>query len=115
MDHEKGKYDCHICGKELKTAMYLSRHITMHETGQTLSVDSSGQNFFRCDLCGQVEKSEAELQAHIALHGNKLKCVVCGSVLKHKGNLVLHMRIHVSPPPFPFGVDLISSNNHIKF
>lgn len=68
----------------------------MHETGQTLSVDSSGQNFFRCDLCGQVEKSEAELQAHIALHGNKLKCVVCGSVLKHKGNLVLHMRIHVS-------------------
>lgn len=91
-----GKYVCHICGKELKSAVYLSRHITIHETGQTLSLAESGQNVFRCDLCGQVEQNDTNLLAHIALHDNKLKCVICGNVVKHKGNLILHMRIHVS-------------------
>lgn len=95
-EHVMCKYACHICGKELKSAFHLSRHINNHENGQTLSVTETGQNVFRCDLCGQVAHSETELQSHIVLHDNKLKCVICGSVVKHKGNLILHMRIHVS-------------------
>lgn len=54
-EHEIGKYVCHICGKVLKSAIYLSRHITIHETGQTLNVATATTGLlFRCDLCGQV-------------------------------------------------------------
>lgn len=108
--NDQMKTICHICGRELSSAINLSQHVATHQTARIIRSES-GQISFRCDLCGKVDRNEADMQKHIALHDNKLKCVICGKLVTTKRSLVAHTRIHVRNPPIIAQLNFLSILN----
>lgn len=84
--HEDRKLEvaCQICGKVMRGAMALKKHVSMvHETRPQ----------FQCDFCSKSFKRKETLNVHLRIHtGEKpFQCPRCDYASETKGNLKAHM------------------------
>ncbi|KAF7689178.1 zinc finger protein 235-like isoform X1 [Silurus meridionalis] len=117
---------CTICGQELMSAAFLTRHMKMHEnrvkqktlrphvcevcekgypTHSALKVhmkSHSGDKPFRCELCGNCFKTKGNLKCHQSIHTGQrpFRCAYCQMCFYHKTHLKKHERVHTNEKPY---------------
>ncbi|XP_053472293.1 zinc finger protein 883 [Ictalurus furcatus] len=117
---------CTICGQELMSAAFLTRHMKMHEnrvkqktlrphvctvcdkgypTHSALKVhmkSHSGDKPFRCELCGNCFKTKGNLKCHQSIHTGQrpFRCAYCEMCFYHKTHLKKHERVHTNEKPY---------------
>ncbi|XP_060755604.1 zinc finger protein OZF-like isoform X2 [Neoarius graeffei] len=94
----KAVFPCSICGQELTSAVFLTRHMKMHE-------NRTKRQMLRphvCTVCGKGYSTRSVLKVHMKSHsGDKpFRCELCGNRFKTKGNLKCHQSIHTGQRPF---------------
>ncbi|KAM9454275.1 uncharacterized protein Hap1MRO34_020167 isoform 2-T3 [Clarias gariepinus] len=89
---------CTICGQELMSAAFLTRHMKMHEN----RVKRKALRPHVCEVCEKGYPTQSALKAHVKSHsGDKpFRCDLCGNCFKTKGNLKCHQSIHTGQRPF---------------
>ncbi|XP_043201278.1 zinc finger protein 316-like [Amphibalanus amphitrite] len=85
-------YICDICGKTIKTKMWLSRHRLLH----------GDQRPAKCETCGQGFIDDKALAKHVKTHtdGRRFLCDTCGKGFALKVTLQIHSRTHTGERPF---------------
>ncbi|XP_058237046.1 zinc finger protein 250-like isoform X3 [Hemibagrus wyckioides] len=117
---------CSICGQELMSAAFLTRHMKMHEnrmkqktlrphvctvcekgypTLSALNVHMKSHSVdkpFRCDLCGNCFKTKGNLKCHQSIHTGQrpFQCAYCQMSFYHKTHLKKHERVHTNEKPY---------------
>lgn len=88
----KGKYYCHLCGREFSHSTYLATHMKSH----------SNKKLFICNVCGKELRTGNSLSVHMRIHTEErpYRCQICGQDFRQVGNLNVHMRIHTGEKPY---------------
>ncbi|KAJ8884096.1 hypothetical protein PR048_015953 [Dryococelus australis] len=85
-------FTCHICGKQFRVAVQLSRHVRdVHE----------GIKNYPCDICGRRFANSHSRNDHRRIHTGERPCVchLCGKAFKTKASLFVHTKFHVDVFP----------------
>lgn len=95
MTHHKvnshaGDTHCHICGKYLKSRLYLAAHIRKAH---------NNERNHKCDICGKDFFRSFALKDHLSTH-NEVKSEICdfencGKAFKNVINLKAHKKTHI--------------------
>lgn len=90
--HERRRYLCALCGKELKTAKGLEIHNRSH----------TGEKPYTCEVCGKCFACETLLRTHNVTHTGERKypCDQCGKAFTQRSTLVVHKRYHTGERPY---------------
>ncbi|XP_071629579.1 zinc finger and BTB domain-containing protein 41-like [Temnothorax longispinosus] len=91
-NHERRRYLCALCGKELKTAKGLEIHNRSH----------TGEKPYTCEVCGKCFACETLLRTHKVTHTGERKysCDQCGKAFTQRSTLVVHKRYHTGERPY---------------
>ncbi|XP_063224829.1 zinc finger protein 93-like isoform X5 [Bacillus rossius redtenbacheri] len=85
-------FTCHVCGKQFRIAVQLSRHLRdVHE----------GVKNHPCDICGRRFASAQSRDDHRRVHTGERPCVchLCGKAFKTKASLFVHSKFHADVFP----------------
>ena len=80
------KFNCKICGKELKSKSSLNGHEKTH----------SKNNRYKCQTCTKFFDVKASFERHNRIHTGEIlfECITCGRGFNDKTNLTKHIRSH---------------------
>ncbi|XP_037040982.1 zinc finger protein 12-like [Bradysia coprophila] len=88
---------CHLCGKDFVSKIYLDRHIENHAWFPSIH---------ECDICGRKIKEKKDLMDHMRhMHtGIKFPCKICGKEFSRSSYVHMHMRMHNEIRPYQCAV-----------
>ncbi|KAL9703145.1 hypothetical protein quinque_006663 [Culex quinquefasciatus] len=88
----KGKYTCHMCGKQCFSMSSLREHEDSH----------AGIKRYECKSCGRLFANKNNLERHHLIHTSELpfKCTICGKGFRQSPMYKDHMRLHTGETPY---------------
>ena len=84
---------CHLCGKGVRVAANLERHMLAFHTDKA---DKEMARTFFCSVCGKGFFTSGALKEHEMLHGDKynFQCSECPKTFKQSAGLRTHFKRH---------------------
>lgn len=83
-------YQCHQCGKQVKSKRTLIRHVQIHGKHPVET--------YICAVCGKCFKRKRDLDRHLVLHSGVKphRCDTCGKGFYNRSTLIKHFRVHTA-------------------
>ncbi|XP_067669282.1 zinc finger protein 845-like [Haliotis asinina] len=113
-------FECHFCGKKMKTASALKYHVRIHTKHKAITCRICKKDFYKpsvyevhmrshtglkpyfCVICNRKYRDCSSLRSHMKLHTglNVFSCSVCNKVFSKRTELISHFKIHTGDKPY---------------